>query len=499
MAVPEKIRKVARPRNTIVMAYGKNKDRYAVKERIGCKYDKGRRLPITGATIGHIIDMKYVPIADTPSLVSSQSNIELKDWGNCTLCDALFKDILNELAKTYNPLDALKFYCIAILRVCNPGAKDYELKELYETSFLSEIYPNVALSKNTVSKFFKDVGKQCTRITQFMRNRAATVGLDAHLLVDGTLKTNNSTVNTLSDFSRKSLVKGSRDISVIYAFDLERNEPVCSKCFPGNMLDITAYEDFVSDCGITRGLIVADKGFPSNAAANHYAKNPNLHFLNPIKRNSKFIETHKLFDFENILSGHEGVTYKKAKCNGANKWLYAYRDSASAAQEEHDWLTRAQKNETFDNVSFKEKQRTFGTVVLECDLDLPPETVYQAYSQRWEIEVVMRYYKSACEFDETRVHNDYSVIASEFCDFLATILTYRLINEFTAKGLLVKRNFGKIMSILHRAKKVNASNSEWKLIKMNPSYLQILDTLMPTETQEKPLKRPVGRPRKFSV
>ena len=40
------------------------------------------------------------------------------------------------------------------------------------------------------------------------------------------------------------------------------------------------------------------------------------------------------------------------------------------------------------------------------------------YKERWQIEIVMRYYKSACQFDETRVHNDYSVIGSEFCDFL---------------------------------------------------------------------------------
>ena len=45
---------------------------------------------------------------------------------------------------------------------------------------------------------------------------------------------------------------------------------------------------------------------------------------------------------------------------------------------------------------------------------------------RWEIEVVAKYYKNTCDFDETRVHNDYSVIGSEFCNFLATIITFRL-------------------------------------------------------------------------
>ena len=38
MPIPEDILKVERPKNTIVIAYGKDKKLYAVRERIGCKY-----------------------------------------------------------------------------------------------------------------------------------------------------------------------------------------------------------------------------------------------------------------------------------------------------------------------------------------------------------------------------------------------------------------------------------------------------------------------------
>ena len=173
MPIPKEILAVERPKNTIVYAYGKNKDKYAVKERTGCKYDSGRRIPVTGGTIGHIIDFKYVPI-ETVSPVSF-SDVDLKDWANIVLCNSLFKDILDELLLFYNRSDALKLFNIAILRVCNPGVKDYELKDAYDTSFLSQIYPGVALSKNTVSKFLNDMGKACSRIEAFMKNRADNV------------------------------------------------------------------------------------------------------------------------------------------------------------------------------------------------------------------------------------------------------------------------------------------------------------------------------------
>ena len=134
--------------------------------------------------------------------------------------------------------------------------------------------------------------------------------------------------------------------------------------------------------------------------------------------------------------------------------------------------------------------------MLECDLDLPPETVYKAYEDRWEIEIVMRYYKSACEFDETRVQDDYSVIGSEFCDFLATVLTFRLIKAFDKAGLLEKMTYGKVMGVLKRAKKTRLPDEEWKLVRLNPSQEEMLRKLELLPQMEAQPKRKRGRPRK---
>jgi len=498
MPIPKKILEVERPTNTVVIAYGKNKNYYSVRQRVGCKNDGGRHLPVNGPTVGHIVNGRYVPIVPTEPASISKSAIDLKDWANVVFCDSKFSYIQEELLRVYNRHDMLQIYCVAVLRVCVPGIKDYELKDAYDESFLSEIYPGVALSKNTVCEFMNNLGKTCSRITTFMKNRAAAVNINHHLLIDGTLKSNESRVNTLSDFSRKAKTKGTQDISVLFAFDLEDMEPVCSKCFPGNMLDLTAYGSFIRENGITKGLIVADKGFPASAAQDQLRDNPDLHYLNPIKRNSALIEMYAMLDFAGILPGDGGITYRKEKCCDSNKWLYSFRDARRAAKEEHDWLKRAKKNETYDLEAFRAKQRVFGTVVLECDLDLTPETVYKAYEKRWEIEIVVRFYKSACEFDETRVHDDYSVIGSEFCDFLSTLLTFRLINAFDNVKLLEHMTYKMIMSSLKRAKKVKVPGGDWQLIKISPYLVDILQKLGILETPISiPKKR--GRPKKVTI
>ena len=498
MPIPKEILEVGRPTNTVVIAYGKNKNHYGVRQRIGCKNDGGRHLPVNGPTIGHIVNGRYVPIAPDDHASISESAVDLKEWANVMFCDAKFAYIQDELLRVYNRHDMLQIYCISVLRVCTPGIKDYELKEAYDTSFLSEIYPGVALSKNTVCEFLNNLGKTCSRIAIFMQNRAAAVNMDHHLLIDGTLKSDESKVNTLSDFSRKAKTKGTRDISVLFAFDLEAMEPVCSKCFPGNMLDLTAYGSFIRENGIKRGIIVADKGFPASAAQDYFRDNPDLHYLNPIKRNSTLIGTYAMLDFVGILPGDGSITYRKEKCSGIGKWLYSFRDARRAAKEEQDWLKRAHKEGNYNLETLREKQRVFGTVVLECDLDLAPETVYKAYDKRWEIEIAVRFYKSACEFDETRVHDDYSVIGSEFCDFMSTLLTFRLINAFDNVKLLEHMTYKMIMSSLTRAKKVKIPGGDWQLIKINPSLVDILQKLGILETPVSiPKKR--GRPKKSAI
>jgi hypothetical protein len=261
------------------------------------------------------------------------------------------------------------------------------------------------------------------------------------------------------------------------------------------MLDATSYSEFIRENHITKGIIVADKGFPESAAHEQFEANSDLHYLNPVKRNSKLIERHNMLDFTGILPGYEGITYRKEKCVGTEKWLYSYRDSYKASREETDWLRRAKNAGTYKLEDLREKQKTFGTIVLECDLDLPPETAYKAYNSRWEIEIVMRYYKSACEFDETRVQDDYSVIGSEFCDFLSTVLTFRLMKQFDRAKLLEERTYKKLMSVLERAKKARNAGEDWQLIRINPSQEEILQKLNLLSTPEKPPKKKPGRPK----
>ena len=50
-----------------------------------------------------------------------------------------------------------------------------------------------------------------------------------------------------------------------------------------------------------------------------------------------------MLDFTGILPGYEGITFRKEKCTGTDKWISSYRDSYKASKEEQDWLCWAKK------------------------------------------------------------------------------------------------------------------------------------------------------------
>ena len=59
--------------------------------------------------------------------------------------------------------------------------------------------------------------------------------------------------------------------------------------------------------------------------------------------------------------------------------------------------------------------------------------------------------------------------------------------------------YKRIMSILQRAKKFRTENGNWQLIKINPSYEVMLQTLGLLPKPEEPPKKKRGRPRKVRV
>ena len=449
MAVPDHIRKVPRPVNTIVEDNGREgPNRFAVRERISTRYvPGGNPQPRNGKVIGHIRDGKYVPKQE--SVASSVP--DMLSYGASAFVRSVTGDILDDLLAVYAIKDAYTIMAIATLRIIKPSIVNSRLSSEYNRTFVCKDYPGIGMSQNTVSAFLQHLGQDGTKRRLFYQRRAMKVAADHHVAIDGMLKQDTSTVNDLSAFSYKARIKGCRDVSVIYAYDIEAMEPICAEVFPGNSIDAVSYRSFILDNDIKSGIIIADKGFPPVRIIQELGDRPDLHFLTPIKRNDVRIGNNDMLTFDGVLEGiGDHVLYKKA-CIKGGRYLYAYRSARKAAIEEADYLSRREKNKDFAAGKYENKRSVFGVIVFESDLDMDPKTAYLCYDERWMLELVFRQYKNDQCLDRTNVQGDFSLIGSEFINFIATVATCRLIARAREAGLLNKMSYKDLMDDLSSA------------------------------------------------
>lgn len=466
MVVPEEIRKVERPRGTVVCD-GRD-GTYPVREKLSGESwvdDDGKRHRPSrnGRVVGHIINGTFVP-KDLSEHVST-CDVDLKNWGQYEICERLNTDLLTDLQTVYAQQDAVKLFSMAVIRCLNRGVSDRLIGRFYDESFLSEHYGDLKLGRTAIGTFLRNVGRSYSKIVLFMRRRVSAAGADDCLIIDGTIKQDHSKINSLSEVSRKTCHTKHKDMLLLYCYGAESKEPLCCKAYPGNMIDMRAVSDFIEENGITAGTIIADKGFPVSSIEDEVLKHKELHYILPLKRNDSSIAKHSMYAFNSKLNDSREISCRKAGAikDGRKVWYYSFRDPVIAQEEEILYL-KTKGSEDIDSRELASARREFGTLVFESDLNMEPKQVYSYYEDRWQIELMFRFERDILEMDDTREHSDYTAIASEFVDFLAAIMSARMFKYFDGKGFLEKMTYADVIRRLDRFKMVKVTeDGVWRV------------------------------------
>jgi len=490
MKVPAEILGKKRPEGTVVI-YRKN-GVFPVKKRRYWYDESGRRRIRDGEIVGYFVNGKFAESCSAASAGRS-GRIDSKEWGDVAMCDLVFRDVIPDLMKFYSVGDATWLYCMAVIRTCHPDVKDYQIGRRFEESYLSEMYRGIPVSRNSICGKLQEIGKESNRIRDFMRSRAGAISLDEEIVIDGSLQQCGSAVNSLSQVSRKTEQTGTRQYLMMYAYSSGKHEPVCSKVYAGNMTDGRAVGDFIRSYGIRNGTIVADKGFRTGVIEKALEGLDGIHYIVPLHRDEKVIDEHGMYCFDSVLRGTAVLCRKAVTSYG--RWLYSFRDPEVAADEEALYMEHRQDG--YDPAELASRKREFGTVVFQSDRDMDSARVYSMYRDRWLIELMFRTYKVDLGPDDTRVHSDCSVTATNFVNFLSVLLSSRLLRAFGAVKELDKVPFGYTMDILRCKRMSRVDGDEWE----NERYTEKdAELLVKLGLLKRPLavvepKRNVGRPK----
>ena len=442
MAVPEEIRMVERPVNTIVEDRGKDGPfRYAVRERNGVRYVKGGNpMPRNGHVIGHIIDGRFVPVKEK----TAHKGADSLSYGSSRLIKELSADILSDLLAVYRADDALRILVIAALRIIKPEIRLMKMSGRYSTTFLSLWWPGLALSENTISSLFQKVGMDGAKRRDFYSRKMDAVASDHHIVIA-----------------------------------------------------------FIEHNNITKGIIVADKGFPPSKIARQLEKHPDLHFLTPIKRNDSRIAANGMLSWQGVLHGIDRrVAYCRKRINGG-RWLYAFKDMGKAHGEENLFFDKLLKD-TSARFSIQDYDKTMvrgGVMVFESDLEAEAGAIYRCYADRWKLEMVFRRYKSDECLDKTRVEGDFTLIGSEFVNFISTLITCRIVERMEKTDLLKEMTYQELMEDLTDAwrltdapEEAHSDDGHW--VHVSEGIFPELEAMGLSIPAPKPAPKKRGRPRK---
>lgn len=517
MSVPENIRKVRRPVNTVVVDSGRNgPKRYSVRERKDVRYvPGGNPQPVNGKTIGYIVDDRFVPISESSEYEGSR----VLSYGGCALAKSVSSDILADLLGVFPEKDAFAILSLSTLKVLHPSISQDRMDSAYRRSYLSSYYPDVDLSRTAVNDLFRRLGNDDSKRNEFYNRRFARLGSGHHIAVDGTVKSSVRRINDLISFSFRKNPDECGDTIVIYVYDIEEAEPLCVQIFPGSGIRAVPYRQLLKEDLSEKVMIISDRHSRSSVSVPDDENGKPFYNVAPVKRNDKRINKFRTYRFDESLTvDGKNIPYKILETSDG-KFLYAFRE----IPEDSEQNSNRKNSKNARPVTRKDQDQL---LVFESEDRVDPEAIYLCYTNRHRLELMFAAYRSELFTHRAEANGDFSVYGSEFVNFISTLITSRIIAKAKSALILDKMSYGCVIDELNSVWR-RTDAPEGVLPKENDGYwchslsksseLMILLGLCevpPVQTPKKrgrkpspdkhredsiAVKRPVGRPRKYPV
>ena len=430
---------------------------------------KGRAQKITNEYLGRITEDGFIP--SKKRIAKLDTPVTVKEYGASSVMATLGKDVLSELKNGF-PEHAELIFTIAALRLIEQ-CPFKRLENLYKNSFLSEIFSGLRLSSGTLSAFLKNFGGNREKIVAFMER---FIEGSEHVLFDGTKIISKSEKMNLNRNGYNAHRDRDPQLNLLYAFSCETKSPAYYRIVAGNVCDVSALKLSISESGLENVIVVADKGFASEANF-EMLDEAGIKYILPLKRNSS------LFDTTKLETGDKSAFDGYFMFNERPIWYYSsggvtvFLDGDLKVREEKKYLNNIEKNkEGYTMENFIKKQHGFGTIVMKCNAPKTPQEIYNTYKERMEIEQSFDFLKNFLQQDKSYMQNEKSLETWAFINHVSLMLNYKVYNLLRRKNLLSKFSVADFFSHLKYVFKVKINDS-WHLSEVTKKTRDFLKEL----------------------
>ena len=439
--------------------------------------EKKRAQKITGNLLGKVTKQGFIPSAKDRLRHAKQiDSVLVKEYGASRFIYEYMNDFIKRLRHIFTNHWEQIFICALLRLLYHSPLKNMSYH--FNNSYLSTTFGSLSLSAKKLGTLLRDIGYQRSRIVEFCRG---FVHGDDFILIAATHMVSKSTGISIAHHGYNGKREFDPQVNLLFIFSATLQLPVYYRLIRGNIREVKAFKLSLIESGITDAIIIADKGFYSQANIEQLHEEE-LRYIIPLRRNSTLIDYSVLSErdkksFAGYFTYHKRyIWYYSHACNGAT--VYVYLDEQLKNKEEHDYLNRIETHpEACSLDAFYEKQSSFGTMALFSNVEVSnAETIYHHYKSRNTIEVMIDAMKNVSEADRSYMHTIEALEGWLFVNYLALQWYYKIYNMLQKKKLPASYSPNDLLMHLAEIKKVKI-NETWYTAEINSKTQKLIDKI----------------------
>jgi hypothetical protein len=332
------------------------------------------------------------------------------------------------------------------------------------SAFLPELTDLAAFNDKQASAILKRIGGQPEKRLMYMKS---FIHNDDYILIDATGLPSHSTQIPLAKRGYSNPMNFDTQFNLLYIYSATSKMPVYYKLLPGNIREVKAFKNSLLEAGLQKAVIVADKGFYSQANIELMMAEA-LQFIVPLRRDNSLIDysavnANTFKDAANYFEHEKRAIWYKKYDAGDQLHLHLFLDEQLRVKEEADYLSRIRTHpEKYSIKDYHERKDRFGTIALFTNLTGTQEQIYQTYKGRMAIEVMFDGMKNVMDADHTYMQDEQTLQGWMFVNHLVLQWYQHLYIELKEKELLKKISVNDYIQLLTDVRKVKI-NDAWHL------------------------------------
>lgn len=240
-------------------------------------------------------------------------DLQIKNYGEYAMVLACTQSVLTGLEQVFSDSDARTIYALSVIYFIEQYTPASYLKDIYDQSILSNKWPTLAVSENSINDFLHVLGSHPAVCEEYSQNLiSGSSGLTA---IDGHVILCCSKQNDLADYGNKYSTIGNKQVNLLQAYDVENACSLVSKAYEGGLPDKSSVQDLLTTYEFpAKTCFLIDMGFYSEDDLGLY-RDGGKHFIIPVPGNTG-ISKAMLADisftgsFQYEKTDENGVTYQ---------------------------------------------------------------------------------------------------------------------------------------------------------------------------------------------